>query len=122
MELLGNIPAYIQIKNYYKRLIETGVIKEGEYLPSVREVSLLIGVNPNTVQRAFALLIEENLVTPIMGKGNRVNKVAADDDNLHLKNEISDLVKKGYSLKEIKNEIEKMMKEEEKAKWLKLKI
>ena len=122
MELLGNIPAYIQIKNYYKRLIESGAIKEGDYLPSVREVSLLIGVNPNTVQRAFALLIEENLVTPIMGKGNRVNKVNNTDENLHLKNELSDLVKKGYSLKEIKKGIEKMIEEEEKAKWLKLKI
>ena len=118
MELLGNIPAYIQIKNYYKRLIETGAIKEGEYLPSVREVSLLIGVNPNTVQRAFALLIDENLVTPIVGKGNRVNKIDGNIENLHLKNEIKDLVKKGYSLEEIKNEIEKMIKEE-KLKWLK---
>ena len=121
MELLGNIPAYIQIKNYYKRLIETGAIKEGEYLPSVREVSLLIGVNPNTVQRAFTLLIDENLVTPIVGKGNRVNKIDSNGENLQLKNDINDLVKKGYSLDEIKNEIEKMMKEE-KLKWLKSKI
>ena len=118
MELLGTIPAYIQIKNYYKRLIESGAIKEGEYLPSVREVSLLIGVNPNTVQRAFALLIEENLVTPIIGKGNRVNKIESNKENIYLRNELDGLLKKGYSLKDIKIELDKMIEEEEKAKWL----
>ena len=120
MELLGTIPAYIQIKNYYKRLIESGAIKEGEYLPSVREVSLLIGVNPNTVQRAFALLIEENLVTPIIGKGNRVNKIESNKENIYLRNELDGLLKKGYSLKDIKIELDKMIEEEEKAKWLRL--
>ena len=112
MKLLPNVPAYLQIRDYYKNLIETGVLKEGGYLPSVREASLIIGVNPNTIQRAFSLLIEEGYLTPISGKGNRINKVNGDNDELrHL---IQDIKFKGYSLQEIKEKVNNMMEEEEK--------
>ena len=113
MELIANIPAFIQIRDYYKKLIEIGAIKEGEYLPSVREVSLKIGVNPNTVQRAFTLLIQDGYVSPIIGKGNRVNNIENMQENNKLKEYINQIIDKGYSLEEIQKEIENMKKGKE---------
>lgn len=114
MKLLPNIPAYLQIKDYYKNLIEKGALKEGDYLPSVRDTSLLIGVNPNTVQRAFSLLIEMGYLTPISGKGNRINKIDNPDEKDELKDLIEDIKFKGYSLQEIHTKLETMIEAEEK--------
>ena len=113
MELRANIPAFIQIRDYYKKLIEIGAIKEGEYLPSVRDVSLQIGVNPNTVQRAFTLLIQDGYISPIIGKGNRVNNIENMRENNKLKEYINQIIDKGYSLEEIQKEIENMKKGKE---------
>ena len=113
MKLLPNIPAYLQIKDYYKNLIEKGALKEGDYLPSVRDTSLLIGVNPNTVQRAFSLLIEMGYLTPISGKGNRINKVDNPDNDDELYQLIQDIKFKGYSLKEIQEKVQIMIEKGE---------
>lgn len=113
MKLLPNIPAYLQIRDYYKNLIDKGALKEGDYLPSVRDTSLLIGVNPNTVQRAFSLLIEMGYLTPISGKGNRINKVDNPDNDDELYQLIQDIKFKGYSLKEIQEKVQIMIEKGE---------
>ena len=114
MKLLPGIPAYLQIQDYYKNLIDKGALKEGDYLPSVRDTSLLIGVNPNTVQRAFSMLIDLGYLTPISGKGNRINKVDNQEGKDELCQLIEDIKFKGYNLQTIKKRLEKMIEEEEK--------
>lgn len=52
-----------------KRLIEAGVYKAGEKLPSVRTLAIERGINPNTVQRAYLQLQEEGFVTIYAKKG-----------------------------------------------------
>lgn len=56
------IPIYIQILQYIKRGIIAGTIKNNDELPSRRVLSSLLGVNPNTVQKAYRLLEEEALI------------------------------------------------------------
>ena len=55
-------PIYLQILRYVKQGIAAGTIANGEELPSRRVVSALLGVNPNTVQKAYRLLEEEGLI------------------------------------------------------------
>lgn len=55
-------PIYQQILRYVKGGIAGGTIGHGEELPSRRVVSALLGVNPNTVQKAYRLLEEEGLI------------------------------------------------------------
>lgn len=55
-------PIYVQILRYVKQGIAGGTIQHGEELPSRRVVSALLGVNPNTVQKAYRLLEEEGLI------------------------------------------------------------
>ena len=56
------IPIYIQILRYIKRGIVSGVIVNGDELPSRRVLSALLGVNPNTVQKAYRALEDEELI------------------------------------------------------------
>lgn len=55
-------PIYQQILLFVKRGIVAGTIVNGDELPSRRVLSALLGVNPNTVQKAYRLLEEEGLV------------------------------------------------------------
>ena len=55
-------PIYLQILRYVKQGIAAGTIANAEELPSRRVVSALLGVNPNTVQKAYRLLEEEGLI------------------------------------------------------------
>ena len=60
-------PIYLQILLYIKRGIIAGLICDGDELPSRRVLSALLGVNPNTVQKAYKLLEEEGLIASRAG-------------------------------------------------------
>ena len=55
-------PVYLQINNFIKRGAIAGTIRDGDELPSRRVLSALLGINPNTVQKAFHILEEEHLM------------------------------------------------------------
>ena len=69
-------PIYLQILRYVKQGIAAGTIANGEELPSRRVVSALLGVNPNTVQKAYRMLEEEGLIQSHTGAKSCV---VADD-------------------------------------------
>ena len=56
------MPIYLQILQYIKRGIIAGTITNGDELPSRRMLSALLGVNPNTVQKAYRMLEDEGLI------------------------------------------------------------
>ena len=60
-------PIYLQILLFIKRGIVAGTIKNWDELPSRRVLSALLGVNPNTVQKACRMLEEEGLITSSAG-------------------------------------------------------
>lgn len=60
--LEDGIPIYLQIIRHIKQGIAAGVIENGDELPSRRVLSSLLGVNPNTIQKAYKLLEEEGLI------------------------------------------------------------
>ena len=60
--LVDGVPIYQQILGYLKRGIAAGTIGDADELPSRRTLSALLGVNPNTVQKAYRQLEEEGLI------------------------------------------------------------
>ena len=60
-------PIYLQILRYVKRGVIAGHIENGDELPSRRVLSALLGVNPNTVQKAYRMLEEEGLIQSHLG-------------------------------------------------------
>lgn len=76
-------------------------------MPSVREVAIANGVNPNTVQRAFSLLVEEGYLISVQKKGFFVSKANNDRKNV-LVDSLEKLIKEGYSKDEIVNALNEM--------------
>ena len=56
------IPIYLQIVRHIKRDIVSGVVVNGDEVPSRRVLSALLGINPNTIQKAYRILEEEKLM------------------------------------------------------------
>lgn len=73
-------PIYVQIKEGLCRLILTGVLREGERLPSVRELAGQLAINPNTIQRAYRELESEGFIYSMPGKGSFVAPLNEVDD------------------------------------------
>ena len=63
-------PIYEQVRDGLRRLMVTGVIQEGEKLPSVRSLASRLAINPNTIQRAYESLEAEGYVYSVPGKGS----------------------------------------------------
>jgi GntR family transcriptional regulator len=62
-------PIYLQLRDGVVEMILEGVLKEGDLLPSVRNVAAEYRVNPLTVLRAYQQLVEEGLVETKRGRG-----------------------------------------------------
>lgn len=60
-------PIYLQIIRYIKQGIASGTIGDREEVPSRRALSALLGVNPNTIQKAYHLLEEEGVINSRSG-------------------------------------------------------
>ena len=104
MELSSAKPIYLQIKEYYEGLIDSGVLKEGEEMPSVREIAILYHINPNTVQRAMTLMVESGYLQNIPKKGFYVNKVEKNNKKI-IRNKLDELYSLGITKEEILEEL-----------------
>ncbi len=67
-------PIYLQLVEKLKMQIVSGELKEGERIPSVRELALVARVNPNTMQKALAELESQGLVYTERTNGKFVTK------------------------------------------------
>ena len=70
----NNIPIYIQLLEYLKIYLMSGVFKSGDKLPSVREFATTFKVNPNTMQKALAELENMKLIYTERTNGKYVTK------------------------------------------------
>lgn len=69
----SSTPIYEQIIIGIKELILKNAIKAGDKLPSVRELSNILTINPNTVSKAYTELEKQNIVETIKGKGTFIS-------------------------------------------------
>lgn len=83
------ISVYMQIENHVQFAIASGRLKSGESLPSVRDLSETLDVNPNTVTKALRDLELKGLVTTRRGIGFQV----ASNARARCKSGIHEMVK-----------------------------
>ena len=93
-------PIYLQIKEGLCRLILTGVLSEGEKMPSVRELAGQLAINPNTIQRAYREMEQQGMIESIPGKGCFVCGTA-EPDWQKLDSAVAALLSQGVSREEI---------------------
>lgn len=113
-------PIYLQIMRYIKQGLTSGIIADGEELPSRRALSAYLTVNPNTVQKAYRLLEEEELVQSHAGAKSFVCATERQRAALRrelTENELRGMVRNmkgmGLTAKEAAALVEKLYAEEE---------
>lgn len=74
LNLQSRIPIYEQICDKIKESIAIGELQKGQKLPAVRALAKELGINHNTIQKAFSHLERENIVMTISGKGTFVSE------------------------------------------------
>ena len=93
-------PIYEQVKDGFRQLILSGVMRPDERMPSVRELATQLAINPNTIQRAYRELEQEGCICSVPGKGSFVAD-ARDTAALRRKELL-------VQLKEISEELKKL--------------
>ncbi len=79
IDLQSRTPIYEQLYKKVVELILKNELKTGDKLPSVRELAKSLGVNPNTVSKAFQLLERDKVIYSLAGRGSFVSDVNADN-------------------------------------------
>jgi GntR family transcriptional regulator len=65
----SGVPVYLQLMEQLRHAVETGVLREGDQLPTIRKVARDLVVNPNTVARAYRELEHEGILELRHGTG-----------------------------------------------------
>lgn len=74
----NGVAIYDQIARQVKYAVANGALRAGEMVPSVRELALLLAVNPNTVAKAYRDLQNDSVLEAMRGEGLRVARQALD--------------------------------------------
>ncbi|NFI51822.1 GntR family transcriptional regulator [Clostridium botulinum] len=92
----SSTPIYEQVELRIKELILKGALNEGEKLPSVRELSSILTINPNTISKAYRELEREGIIETLRGKGTFITnniKLTTDLKKLEkIKEELKNLI------------------------------
>ncbi len=120
MEFRDNPAIYIQIAEYVCEQILLKKWKLGEKIISIREMAELIEVNPNTVQRAYDFLQQQNIITNKRGVGyftepDAMERILSFRREQFMENELPVFLRNLYLLKidwkDIKGQYEKFIKD-----------
>lgn len=109
---------YEQIVDNIKEQIMTGVLKENTQLPTVRELSQLLTINPHIVQKSFQTLDQEGYIYTIANKGTfvssrkhvKIDEQKVDDMIQVIVEGYKELIHMGMTQDEIHNKILEYMK------------
>ena len=74
----STVPIYEQIIDGIEKDVLLGVLREGDAVPSVRELSMILGINPNTIQKAYVELERRGIIVPLTGRGSFVRSGARE--------------------------------------------
>jgi len=113
----SRVPIYEQIKEQIIMLINTGIYKPGDRLPSIRNLSNQLNINVNTIKHSFAELESEGVIVSIQGKGMFVAEKPLENENI-LNNALDEITRtvrsgmmRGVSKEQVKDLIERIYKE-----------
>ena len=76
----GKREIYLEVAEKYESYIKLGILAAGEKLPSVRAAAQEMGINPNTMARAYSYLEERGLIYTLPKKGVYVS--SPDSENV----------------------------------------
>ncbi|AIF65352.1 GntR family transcriptional regulator [Terribacillus saccharophilus] len=117
LDLRSGKPIYEQIVDKFKELIVNQVLETDEKLPSVRELAQQLTINPNTIQKAYRELENQELIYSVKGRGSFVNAISTQVDPQKVKQMQEELKKLlteaqyiGMTADEIRNVVEQQLR------------
>ena len=114
VDVMSRVPVYEQIIKQVEEQVLTGILKEGDKLPSVRSLSVKLSINPNTIQKAYTELDRRQLIITVPGKGSFISEKAIEvvGANSREKTELNKIIRElalaGVTKEEIINNIEEV--------------
>ncbi|WP_077305458.1 GntR family transcriptional regulator [Terribacillus halophilus] len=116
LDLRSGKPIYEQIVDKFKELIINQVLETDEKLPSVRELAQQLTINPNTIQKAYRELENQELIYSVKGRGSFVNAIRVQVDPqkvMHMQEELKKLLTEalfiGMTADEIRSVVENLL-------------
>ena len=115
IDLKSRKAIYEQVTDHFKRLIVTGILKQDDKVPSVREMAKTLTVNPNTVQKAYRELESQGYFYTVLGQVSFIDappsqgdpkEIALLYDRMHT--DVQELIFRGETKKNIIGFIEKI--------------
>lgn len=110
-------PIYEQIVTTIENYVALGILKPKEQIPSIRELASNLGINPNTVKKAYDILETKEIINTISTKGtfisdktNEVLETKKIEEIKKLNKQIDTLLNLGITNQEIKNIINNKLK------------
>ena len=91
LDMMSRTPVYEQIIEQTERYILTKLLKCGDRLPSVRQLSVELSINPNTIQKAYTELDHRGIIHSVPGKGCFVSEDALKIVSNNSKERMSEL-------------------------------
>ena len=112
-------PIYQQIEDQIVRLCLLEILKEGDSIPSVRQMAADLSINPNTVQKAYQELESKGVIVTVRGKGNFlgdisvIRSVRESQILLNLHETVSDARKNGIQREKVLSVVSEIYDEKE---------
>lgn len=111
IDLQSRTPIYEQLYKKITELILKGELKQNDKLPSVRELAKELGVNPNTVSKAFQNLEHDKIIYSLAGRGSFVSDVHTDCLKEKALLDFDDAVREAIDAGISKNELEERVRD-----------
>ena len=116
VDIFSRTPIYQQVIDGIKEQIRLGIYRQGEQIPSIRELSVELNVNPNTISKAYLELERSGFLSAAIGKGyfvasdarERINRVTAETEREILLSAAEKLASAGIPEEEVLELIRKV--------------
>jgi GntR family transcriptional regulator len=118
----SGVPIYVQIMDRIKHLVATGTLKPGDQLPTIRQLSVALRVDPNTVVHAYRELDREGIISTQQGRGTFISEHPDSEQLSEMRQErlnvivgsaVLEALSLGYAEEDIRNAFEERL-----AQWL----
>lgn len=100
LDYQSRTPIYMQIVQEIERYVALGILKPEEQIPSIRDLASQLGINPNTVKKAYSILESKGVIVTFSTKGTYIG-IKTDSA---IENTVSEKVNE---IKKIIHELEK---------------
>lgn len=91
LDYTSRTPIYEQIVTEIEKYVALGILKEKDQIMSIRELATTLGINPNTVKKAYDILENKNVITSISTKGTFIKENASNIKKQTINNYLNDI-------------------------------